>query len=178
VPPVGAVVSWERGEDATALRDQIATLVPIVPGLTIVLGLIAMFLAGLAVRAGDANQAYRELFAPFAVIAPIMLILGFYLQARQILADAFSSIDRTLNDVNSFKSDELEKKLESLDAGLSYCRYATSKSRPIKLLALALLAYGAAFTVLGMINLTFNMCQPALRLRFNPSESRGRVFQG
>src|SRR5262249_45984525 len=141
VPPVGAVDAPFLSNPAAyaiSLPDRIARLTPIVPGLMIVLGLIAMFLAGLAVRTGDANQTYRQLFAPFAVIAPIMLMLGFYLQAKQILADAFSNIDRTLNEVNSFKSDELEKKLESLDAGLSYCRYAASKSRPIKLLALAL----------------------------------------
>jgi hypothetical protein len=99
-----------------------------------------------------------------AVIAPIMLMLGFYLQARQILADAFGRIDRTLNEVNSFKSDELERKLESLDAGLSHCRYATSKGRPIKLLALALLAYGAVFTALSMSNLTFEITPTGPRL--------------
>ena len=120
----------------------------------IVLGLISMFLAGLSARTGPANQGF---FAQFAVIAPIMLILGFYLQARRILADAFGQIDQTLNELNSFKSDELERKLESLDAVLSYCRYAASKSRPIKLLALTLLAYGAAFTALSMSKLTFQV---------------------
>lgn len=158
--PVGAAdvpVSRDPAADATPLRDRIEKLMPIVPGLMIVLGLIAMFLAGMPARSGAADQAYREFFASFAVIAPILLMLGFYLQARQILADPFSRIDRTLNEVNSFRSDELERKLESLDAGLSYCRYAASSSRPIKLLALALLAYGAVFTVLSMFNLTISM---------------------
>lgn len=142
----GAAIS-APADDGLSLRDLFAKVVPMVPGLMIVVGLVAVFLA--YGPETPAFQEYRELFLTFAVLAPIMLILGFYLQARQILADAFTQINRILSDVNNARSDALEAKLESLDTGLSLCRFATSKSRPILLLAVALLAYGAPLTALG-----------------------------
>jgi hypothetical protein len=92
---------------------------------------------------------FEAVFFLLRVLAPILVTLGFYLQARRILAGPFALIDKVLTIVNNAKPNQTRLKLEALDNGLSACRYATSKSKPIFLLAVSLLAYGVPVTLLS-----------------------------
>ena len=136
------------------LSRSVSRTIPLVPGLMIVFGLIFVVLAALPYQSPLGTLAvYEPFFFTLRVIAPILFTLGFYLQARRILAGPFALIDKVLTIVNSAKPSQAKLKLEALDNGLSACRYGTSKSRPILLLAVWLLAYGVPVTVLSGVRI-------------------------
>jgi hypothetical protein len=155
----------DLSDELDLLSRSVTRTIPVVPGLMIVFGLIFVVLAALPYQNPlGALAEYEPFFFALRVIAPVLFTLGFYLQARRILSGPFALIDKVLDVLNHAKPSQMKLKLEALDSGLSACRYGTSKSRPILLIAVSLLAYGVPVTVLSGVRVGGGLLFDAIKL--------------